>query len=200
MPVKWSSCVWTEGRLSPRGYAALLGERPSTWCTLARTRHWDRSPLVILRNLCEEAIMRGQDGLGDFGAENFPIPDPNRKGRFYNLDAGRGTGGGNNASTRALLAAGPDGPVAGERFEMFREGAEISEVILFLEKALRDKTLAPPLGAKVNAYLDRRGRIFLRDWYERGRAFTNRWSVPGQFERDAELLRLAAEVTRAESK
>ncbi|KKK57960.1 hypothetical protein LCGC14_3049230, partial [marine sediment metagenome] len=194
MPIKWAACVWTEGRLRKRGYAALLAPRPSIWCTLSRTRHWDRSPLVVIRHLSEEAIQRGHDGLGDFGAENFPIEYPKRKGRFFNLGAGRGTGGGNNASTRALLAPGPDGPVATERFEMFREGTELSEALLYLEKALQEKRIDGELARKVDSYLDRRSEIFIRDWYSRGTAFINRWSIAGQFESDAKLLELAGEV------
>lgn len=194
MPVLTSLCVWTEGRLSPRGSAVLLQPRPSVWCTLARTRHWDRSPLVIVRNLPEEAILRGQDGLGDFGGDFFPVENPNRKGRYFNLGTGRGTGGGNNASTRSLLAAGPDGPVASERYEMFREGVQLSEAIIYLEKSLKEGKISGELADKVNSYLDDRGTTFIRDWYDRGGAYINRWTIANEFQSDARLLELAAEV------
>ena len=80
---------------------------------------------------------------------------------------------------------------------MFREGAQLSEAILFLEEALRDKKVDGELAQKVTSYLDRRSEIFIRDWYERGSAFINRWSIAGQFERDARLLELSAEVAAA---
>jgi hypothetical protein len=199
MPVTWSLVVWGEGRLSHRGYAALLDPRPGIWCTLARTRHYGRSPLNVYRNLPEEAIERGHDGVGEFGAENFPIEDPLREGRFINLGAGRGTGGGNNASTRALLAPGPDGPVATERFEMYREGVELCEAILYLEQAVREKKIDGQLAAKVNSYLDHRSQEFIKWWWrgKSGLGFVNDWSIPGQFDSDARLLELAGEVAAA---
>jgi len=196
MPIKWSLSVWNEGRLSARGYAGLLKPRPGIWCTLARTRHYDRSPLIIFRNLPEEAISRNQDGVGEFGAESFPIPNPKRRGRYFNLSAGRGTGGGNNASTRSLLAPGPDGPISTERFEMYREGVQLSEGILYLQRAVTEGKISGALAGKVNAYLDTRGREFIQ-WWSRGTSgigFVTDWSIPGQFDRDAELLALAGEV------
>jgi hypothetical protein len=177
-----------------------LDPRPGVWCTLARTRHFARSPLIVYRHLPEEAIERGHDGVGEFGAENFPIEDPEREGRFVNLGAGRGTGGGNNASTRALLAPGPDGPVATERFELYREGVELCEAILYLEQALRENRIDGELAEQVNDYLDRRSREFIKWWWrgKSGLGFVNDWSIPEQFNSDARLLELAGEVAAAE--
>ncbi|HOX06243.1 MAG TPA: DUF6067 family protein, partial [Planctomycetota bacterium] len=62
MPVKFSVCVWTEGRLVPRGDRELLKPRPSIWVNTARSRHRDWSPVMIIRGLPEEMIMRGMDG------------------------------------------------------------------------------------------------------------------------------------------
>jgi len=199
MPVPWSLVVWGEGRLSHRGCAALLEPRPGVWCTLARTRHFARSPLIVYRHLPEEAIERGHDGVGEFGAENFPIEDPQREGRFMNLGAGRGTGGGNNASTRALLAPGPDGPVATERFELYREGVELCEAVLYLERALKEKRIDGELAQRVNDYLDQRSREFIAWWWrgKSGLGFVNDWSIPNQFNSDARLLELAGKVAAA---
>jgi hypothetical protein len=201
IPVTWSLVVWGEGPLGHRGHAALLDPRPGIWCTLARTRHYDgRSALNVYRNLPEEAIERGHDGVGEFGAENFPVEDPQREGRYFNLGAGRGTGGGNNASTRALLAPGPNGPVATERFEMYREGVELCEAVLYLEQAIREKKIDGPLATKVNTYLDRRSHEFINWWWrgKSGLGFVNDWSIPGQFDTDARLLELAGEVAAVE--
>jgi hypothetical protein len=184
--------VWTEGRVSPRGYRELLKPRPGVWCNTARSRHWDASPLAVVRNLPEEMSMRGHDGVGDFGADLFPLKNPNGKGYFC-LGNGRGTGGPNDAQ-RAILAPGPDGPVATERFENFREGVELTEVLLFLEKALQAGTLSEGLAEKVNRCLDQRSEVFRMYWYQRGWNFINRWSPAGQTDRDRQLLALAAEV------
>ncbi len=192
MPVKWSVCVWTEGGLSPRGCKALLKPRPSIWSDTARNRHWDWSPLILLRNLPEEMINRGMDGVGDFGADLFPVPKDSGKG-YIMLGNGRGTGG-PGAATHSLLAPGPDGAVATERYECFREGTELSEAILFLEKALQDGKAGGDLAAKVNRYLDERGVAMIQFWYERGGGFRGSWTPAGQFDRDAELLALCGEV------
>ncbi len=199
MPVRFASCVWTEGRLAPRGYGALLQpgrQAKGLWNDASRCRHWDWSPLIILRNQPEELIMRGHDGIADFGADNFPVENPKRKGRYDHLGAGRGTGGGNNASTRALLAPGPDGPVASERFEAFREGVELCEAILFLQKALNEKKVSGELAAEVEKFLSVRGETFINYWHKHGWDYMNKWSIAGQFAGDAELLRLAGEVAK----
>jgi hypothetical protein len=198
MPVKYSVGVWTEGELRPRGGRALLKPRPGIWSNTMRTRHWDSSSLVLIRNLPEEAILRGQDGVGDFGSDLFPIKKE-KGGGYYCLANGRGTGGPNDAQ-RAILAPGPDGAVATERFEAFREGTELSEAVLYLEQALLDKKIGGELAAKVNRYLDERCEAFIKHWYDRagsiwgGAEFRNRWSPPGLVDRDAELLALCAEV------
>jgi hypothetical protein len=194
MPIKYSVCVWTEGRLAPRGGRALLKPRPSIWCDTARTRHRDWSPLIVIRNLPEEVIQRGHDGVGDFGSDLFPVKK--EKGGFYCLGNGRGTGGPNDAQ-RAILAPGPDGAVSTERFENFREGVELSEAVLFLEKTLQDKKLSGELEQKVNRYLDERGEVFTKFWYDRGFAFINAWAPAGLADRDARLLALCAEVAAA---
>jgi hypothetical protein len=192
MPVKYSLCIWTEGRVTDRGGRELLRPRPGIWCNTARARHWDASPLAIVRNLPEEMLLRGHDGVGDFGGDLFPVKNPSGKGYFC-LGNGRGTGGPNDAE-RAILAPGPDGPVPSERFENFREGVELAEAILFLEKALRDEILDDRLAEKVNRCLDQRSEIFRRYWYERGWNFISRWAPAGQAERDRQLLALCAEV------
>ena len=197
MPIKVSVCVWTEGRLAPRGYAALLKPRPSIWCDTARTRHRDYSPLIVVRNLPEEVIMRGQDGAGDFGGDLFPVK--NQRGGYMCLGNGRGTGG-PGAAQVAILAPGPDGAISTERFETFREGTELGEALLFLEKSLQDKKISGDLAQKVNRYLDERSEVFIRYWYERRPGTwdaTYRLTPPGLAERDARLLALCAEVAAA---
>ncbi|HOX07821.1 MAG TPA: DUF6067 family protein [Planctomycetota bacterium] len=202
MPVKYSVGVWTQGDLRPRGYRALLKPRPGVWCNTARNRHYDNWTLPAIRNLAEEIVQRGQDGLGDFGGDMFPVKKARGEG-YYMLGCGRGTGGPNDA-THAILAPGPDGAIATERFEALREGTEICEGLLYLEAALQDKKIGGELAAKVNRYLDERADVFINNWYHRtvgiefggGAAFVNRWTPPLQAERDAELLALCGEVAK----
>ncbi|HOX08981.1 MAG TPA: hypothetical protein PK280_21475, partial [Planctomycetota bacterium] len=198
MPVKYSVCVWTEGALRPRGAADLVKPRPSIWVDTIRTRHRDWSPLIVIRQLPEEAAQRGMDGVGDFGSDLFPIKKEGGRG-FYCLGNGRGTGGPNDAQ-RAILAPGPDGAVATERFENFREGTEIAEAILYLERMLAEKKISGDLEVKVNKYLTERGEVFIKYWYSKRASVWDagmRTTVPGQVERDAQLLALCAEVAAA---
>jgi hypothetical protein len=99
---------------------------PSLTVFLWRSSMRDYSPLALLRGIPEDEIMRGQDGVSDFVADLFPVKSDS--GRYYCLGNGRGTGG-PNCSTQAMLAPGPEGPVATERFEMLREGTELGKDI-----------------------------------------------------------------------
>jgi hypothetical protein len=110
----------------------------------------------------------------------LPIQDPRRKGRYYRLDTSVGNVIG--ASTRSFLAAGPDGPVATGRYEMFREGTQQCETIIFLQRALDAKRIDGELAKKVNDYLDARSQAFLKQWHVNRR------------QSDRRLFELAAEV------
>lgn len=184
MPLNYGECVWTEGTLTPRGYRALLAPSKTIWCSVQRGWHRDDSPLTHLRDLPEDMIMRGHDGIGQLGVDNFPVRAAN--GRLYCLPCNRG-GLGPSCSTLSILAPGPDGPVATERFEMFREGVELCEAILFLERTLQEKRIGGELAAKVDRYLEERGSLFVKHWTD-GRL----WD--GRSERDAALMALCAEI------
>jgi hypothetical protein len=184
VPIRYSECVWTEGRLTARGYRDIVKPRAAIWCDVARNRHRDYSPLTVLADLPEEMIMRGHDGLGQLGVDIFPIA---KGGRFYNLTVGRG-GLGPDCSTLAILAAGAGGPIPTERYEAFREAVQRTEAILFLQRALEEKRMPEELAQRVNLYLDDRAQAFLR-----------RWSA-GRFERDERLLALASEAAAAGSR
>jgi hypothetical protein len=105
-------------------------------------------------------------------------------GRDTHVGCGRGTGG-PTSSTLALLAPGPDGPMATERYEMLREGVELGEAVLHLERALLEKKIVGELAARVNRCLDERDEAFLKRW------------PSGRSGRDRLLLALAGEVARA---
>ncbi len=184
-PVRYSECVWTQGRLEPRGYRKLLkpGRDVNIWNSCSRDQHRDDSPLSLLLRKPEEMIMRGHDGLGYLCADFLRIENPKRKGRYEHFEAN--SGGVMGRSTTSILAAGPDGPIETGRYEMFREGTQQSETIIFLQRALDSKKLDAGLAKRVDDYLEERGRMFVKGWHANRRG------------RDRKLFELAAEVAGA---
>jgi hypothetical protein len=180
MPVRFSECVWTEGPMRSRGWRALLQPQQEVWCGAARNHHYDTSLLIVLRDLTEHRLIRGEDGVGQLGVDFFPLPAENGRG-FYSIDNMRG-GLGPACSTLALLAPGPDGPTATERYESFREGVELCEAILYLERNLLEKQIAGELAQRVELLLEERSNAQIWNW------------ASGRFDRDARLLLLAGEV------
>jgi hypothetical protein len=183
MLVPYSECVWTQGRLAPRGYRRLLepGRDESIWNSSSRNGHYDDSGLFTLLLKPEEMILRGHDGLGYMCSDFLPIQ--RKKGRYYLLNSKVGNVLGN--STRSFLAAGPEGPAPTGRYEMFRDGVQLCEAMIYLQRALDAKKVQGELAKRVNAYLDKRSQRFLKGWH------VNRPSL------DRELLALAADVEAA---
>jgi len=190
LPVRYAECVWTQGKLQPRGYRRLLkpGREKNVWNSCSRNGHKDSSPLLLLLRKPEEMIMRGHDGLGYLCADFLPIENKKARResqRYYQVEAN--VGGVMGYSTTTILAAGPDGPIATGRYEMFREGVQQCEAILYLQRALDGGKVEKALAARVNAYLDERSRKFLKsDW------------PCDRRELDRRLYALAAEVAAAE--
>jgi len=183
MPVRYSESVWTRGNVEHRGYRRLLkpGRDEWIWDYTHRDGHTDNSPLLIFRVAAESNIMRGHDGIGYLCSDFLPMENQKRKGSYYHVEANRG--GTQGGSTTTLLAKGPDGPVATGRYEMFREGCQQSETILYLQRALNAKKLDAGLAGRVNDYLDARSRAFRKsDWP------CDRQSL------DRHLMEMAAEV------
>jgi hypothetical protein len=168
-----------------RGYRELLKPRAGSFCRSPRELMQPGFPLTNVRDQLEGSFMGGGNGLGDFGADLFPLKTTPDSRHYYHVNFGRGTGGPNYTS--ALLVPGADGPIATERYEMFREGVELAEAIVFLERALQDKKIGGDLEQRANRCLDERCEAFLREW----------WWPLYQFERDAKLLELAGEVATA---
>jgi len=186
MPVRYIDTVWCAREAVPRGYRALLTPRNQFFCFNYRERFSDKSSLTDLRRIAEDMIMSGHDGAGEFGADLFPLKSP--AGGYYVPMAGRGVNWNYpGVNTLALLAPGPDGPVATERFEMFREGVELAEAILFIERAIQEKKLSGDLQKRANRYLDERGEAFIKGWF--GVRYI-------QAEEDAKLLDLAGKVAK----
>jgi hypothetical protein len=91
----------------------------------------------------------------------------------------------------SILYPGPDGPVTTERFEMVREGVELTEALLFIERAIQEKKLSAELQRRAEQALEARSRAFIMDW------FCIR-DMPA--EEDGRLLDLAGEVAKEAQK
>ncbi len=153
-----TTTVWQTGKLLPRGYKGLWSKEP--WimcCTFDRDLHKESFPMVTYRMLPEKAIMCNHHGIFPIGVDLWWLID--EKGRRRGVGTGMAVGPA--VSTCALLAPGPDGAVASERFEMFRESAQVCEAILFLQRTLDEGKVAGALAARVDALLDERGRQFV---------------------------------------
>jgi hypothetical protein len=188
MVVRHASTVWGCPRPTlRRGIPVALPQpRRETLVSTYRANLYDDSLLPLCRGIGEEMVRSGMDGVGDFGVDMFPLRRP--AGGYYVLTVGRGLNWGwLGRSTVALLYPGPDGPVATERFEAFREGMEVAEAILFIETALAEKKLSADLAARASRYLDERAEALV------GGRFSYRSM---QATEDAKLLELAGEVAR----
>ena len=183
--LRYACGVYRFGYPSVRGYSALLRDRPVYFCNEYRSNWRNFSPLTLQRRVGEDIIMSGRDGVSDFGADLFMYRDANG-----NLQSPNGPGwpSGPGWTQNSMLYPGPDGPVGTERYEMFREGVEIAETLLFIEQAIQEKKLGPELQQKAEQALEARSNAFIMDW------FTIR-DMPGA-EEDAKLLGLAGEVAR----
>ncbi len=170
--VRYARTVYSYGFPSVRGYRELLQPQDVILCNTYRWSWNDSTPLNDQRRVGEDIIMSGRDGISDFGVNG----------------GGCGWPAGPEVSQLAMLYPGPDGPVATERFEMFREGVELAEALIFIERAIQEKKLSPELQQKAEKALEARSNAFIKDW------FTLR-DMPGA-EEDAKLLGLAGEVAR----
>ncbi len=187
VPVRYAECVWTAGRPEPRGYRRLLepGRDQHIWDYSCRDQHRDNSPLKTFLDMPEMLILRNHDGLGYLCVDFLPIPHPSRKGQFYLLDSKVGNILG--SSTRSLLAAGPEGPLATGRYEAFRLGVYRSEAVLYLQRGLDAKRIAGDLAKRASDCLDSRSRTILSGWDDQN----------GLWAADRELFGLAAEAEAA---
>jgi hypothetical protein len=198
MTVRHSSCVWTTPSAKRPPLWTLDGPRRNTFCSCPRAILYDAvAPPREMRRMVERyAMIRGYDGLADFGMDLFPLPRP--AGGYMVPAAGRGSHWSDAGTILALLYPGPEGAVATERFEMFREGLQLCEAVLFIRKAVADK--------KLGADLEQRADRYVHVWNPRekgGGGYGDRHEAveTGRFvarylqaEEDAKLLDLAGEV------
>jgi hypothetical protein len=110
---------------------------------------WGRDyfPLTTWRHVAEVNVTGEQRGIGRVGADFWKaIKDKRgqRVGRVFNRYPEAGWR--SNDLCSAVLAPGPDGPVAEVRYELVREGVQECEARIFIERALTDDALRAKLG------------------------------------------------------
>ncbi|HUS47195.1 MAG TPA: glycoside hydrolase domain-containing protein [Phycisphaerae bacterium] len=108
------------------------------------------------RLLAQQCVTGNARGIGRLGADTwFALKDKrgNRVGKVWERFPAANWGYLNcNSST---LAAGPNGPVATQRYETFREGVQECEAIIVVEEALIDKARRAKLGETLAARCER---------------------------------------------
>jgi hypothetical protein len=184
MTVRHADGVQTQpsGKLPPLW--SLDQPRRNTFANGCRNEIRDTMAIRDYRRLVElGAVNRGYDGIGQIGADLFPLKKPS--GGYAATGAGRGTGWAYQGTTLSLLYPGPDGPVATERFEMLREGVQLCEAVLVLRRAVADKKLSSDLQQRTERYLASRDKTINQGDFVP-------WFI--QTEEDAKLLGLAGEV------
>ncbi len=196
----WDAYVqWTSGPY-PRKYAGKF-DPATAYCSQGRLQIRDGSSLWTYRSKHEEMILKGHDGLDMVGADMFPARP--RKGGWQPGLWSWAAQGPNN-SIRAILGAGDDGPVGSQKFEAMREGIQLCEAMVFIQKALEAGKLSGDLEARANKVLDDRARTMvacLKDTDPDPKITRLNLDLEeyaeGSFQRDSELYATAGEVARA---
>jgi hypothetical protein len=183
--IRYAGTCYSYGFPSVRGYRELLKPQAEILCNTYRWNWNANSLLSTYRRVGEDIVMSGRDGVSDFGADLVPFKNP--RGGYTTAQSVQYPSG-PNFTFNALLYPGPDGPVPTERYEMFREGVELAEALLFVERAIQDKKLSPALQERAEKALEARGHAFIMNW------FVIR-DMTGTDE-DAKLLALAGEVAK----
>jgi len=170
------------------------------------------------RQLGEYNVAGGQRGIGRIGADFWSVIKDSRGRRQGQVWARYPQSSRRNLDIyTAVLAPGPDGPVATTRYEIFREGIQECEARIFIEAALADKSLAerlspaliarcekvliarisPMFRGQSNLQLDGHSWDFATSWRASDGIAGHTWFVgSGWQERSWKLYELAGEVAK----
>jgi len=193
---------WTPSASHVKSYVPL--GIPRIGVQFTRPGLYDVAPLMRCRTVAEAILQADICGLGMVGGDFWPLPS-GRKGRFAPICDNRGGVGPRN-NTKAFISPGPDGPVFSERLEMVREGIQVAEAIILLQKALETKTVSADLARRIEDLLDERARQYLRNCTPapKGPSQDSPWmtmQATNWRDRDESLFALAGEVaTHSEDK
>jgi hypothetical protein len=210
MPVMCDEYVWGAGELydpdlMKKNYG---GQYPRHWQTGPKTvvlgfprfgvcfinALYDGSRLAAYKAVTEMSIQGNLCGLGYLGGDFWPVPASPTDKRLVRICYG-GQGIAMTDAVVACFSPGADGAAFNERMEIFREGVQVGEAILFLERALEEKKVSPEVAKRIGELLDERARHLLRA-EEHGSTF-HVFAGSGWPERDDRLFALCAEVAKA---
>ena len=96
----------------------------------------------------------------------------------------------------ACFSPGTNGAAFNGRMEMFREGVQVAEAIVFLQRAVEDKKVSADIEKKIADLLDERARFYLRAEHvgENGNNRYYAFECSNWQERDDRLFALCGEV------
>ena len=153
----------------------------------------DYSAVMIYRCISEAALQGNIRGIGRVGGDFWPLPT-GREGRFQPLCADYG-GISMTNNTLSMTSPGPDGAIFNERLEMFREGVQVAEAIIFLQRALDAGPIDGDMAERIADLLNERARYYLRARFPH-RTCELAFECSNWQERDSRLFALAAEVAK----
>jgi hypothetical protein len=202
MPVLAGSTVWGEFPMKPRGYKGVFKPGGPYFCAHARGRVKDWSSLWDVRVVVEEIIMKGKCGVDPMAGDFWMIQD--ERGRWGAYAEWGECQLGPRVQTQAMLGPGPKGPVATERYEAWREGVQICEAILFIQRGLDAGSLDAALTERANKVLDDRSKHRIDCWVLANKSGKKRFdpatAAENAPEREHQLYAVAAEVAKAMKK
>jgi hypothetical protein len=94
-----------------------------------------------------------------------------------------------------MISPGPHGAIFNERLEAFREGVQVAEAIIFVQRALEAGRIDGDLAQRATSLLDERARYYLRMRFPHETCRLSFESSDWQG-RDDRLFALAAEVAQ----
>lgn len=209
VPVTCREHVWSAGILyNPDGAKAGGGGKyPTPWKRGPTQYEWgfmrygvacihhlyESSPAAAWRVVEESTLQGNLNGVGRVGLDFWPLPVGEKPGNYRALSGDKGMHLGPSASTRMFFFPGPNGPAPTWRSEVFREGLQIREAMIFLQQALETPGFGADLAKRIREALDERARHYLRTRQGQPMLWTA-YEGSGCRQRDALLLRLCAEA------
>jgi len=209
LPVLCNEWVWAAGRLYnpdannpryttyPRPWRKTRAGFPVTDLKIWRGGFRDHHPLSAYRAAGEGMLQRNLHGFGRLGGDFWPVP-MGKEGRLGHLSDTRYALG-HAINVIAMISPGPDGAIANERVEAFREGVQIAETIAFVRQSLDDKKVEGQLATRAEDLLLERARHYCRT----GWGTRQHWlalAASGAHVRDEHLYAIAAASANSAAK
>jgi hypothetical protein len=117
-------------------------------------------PPMTIRTLPERALLLGERGAGRMCLDYWPVgPDRSNDGRVLFNRWPDSSSCQRRPFIRWLLLPGDDGAIGTIKVEALREGLQVAEVRIFLEKALQRGGLPAALAERVRDALDRQAAL-----------------------------------------